>query len=338
MAQVGGAAGAPPPSRVRPVSASLALLLVLSACTNATPPPESSPSPGVRVVGVRPVRQLSFGAGLVLDVPADWIVVGAGLVNRATQRELMAGNGALDALPTIPGNGDIDPAALPSGRVVLSVQSFCRMSCLGPDNETALPLDWTDARPLLPGRILPAGKHELALAFRWFDQPLHLVARWSDDAPPRDIAAISAIARSVRAERALPQRGEFHSWLAVGPSGALDVGAVRRETVPAGAPVPMTGESAPFFLVRGRQNLFAFSARPVVDPECQVSYDAASDRLRCSVEGRSYEWTRFGRYQGSLLQRDLPQHSVFVRDGTIFVRYSRTTLLEPSVRVEADER
>lgn len=166
----------------------------------------------------------------VLDVPAGWSVSGAAPVNRATQREVLATNGPVAGLPTIPGNGDIDPAALPAGRVVVAVQSFCRLSCMGPESETALPPDWAQARPLAD-RVLPAGKHEIAVAFRWFDRPMHLVARWTDD-----------------------------------------------------------------------------------------------------------EWSRFGRYLGTEPQRDLPQHTVFVRDGTIFVHYARTTLLEPAVKDEAAER
>lgn len=46
-------------------------------------------------------------------------------------------------------------------------------------------------------------------------------------------------------------------------------------------------------------------------------------RALSSLEGRSYEWTSFGRYEG--------------RDGTILVRYGHTTLLEPSVLLEAAE-
>lgn len=273
----------------------------------------------------------------MLEVPADWSVSGAEMVNRATQREVLATNGPIAGLPTLPGNGDVDAAALSGGRVVVSVQSFCRMSCMGPETETPLHLDWAQARPIYD-RVLAQGMNERAIAFRWFDRPMYLVARWTDDAPAQDIAAIAGIAASVRAERPLPVRGEYHGWAAVGPLADLPIGTVRLEPLPAGATRRPDGDDPPFFVVRGRQHVFAFASRPVADPACEVAYDAASDRFRCSFSGRSYEWTRFGRYLGSELQRDLAQHAVFVRDGTVFVQYTRTTLLEPPVADEAAER
>lgn len=319
---------------------SLALIAVLPACvSSAPPPPTDSPQPSAALATATPraLRYVTFGNGLVLDVPADWSVAGAAMINRATYREMLATNGGIDGLPTLPGNGDLDAAGLPSGRVVIAVQSFCRLTCMGPETETAVQLEWAQARPL-SDRVLPQGKNEMAVAFRWFDRPMYLVARWADDAPPRDIAAIENVARSIRAERPLPVRGEYNGWAAVGPLNALPIGAVRLEPLPAGATRAPDRDDSPFFVVRGRQNLFAFVSRPVADPSCEVAYDAASDRFRCTFGGRTYEWTRFGRYVGTELQSDLPQHSVFVREGTIFVRYTRTTLLEPAVKDEAAER
>lgn len=310
--------------------------LALGACTS--PPLRTEPpQPSAATPTPPAVRAVPFADGLVLDVPSAWSVSGAAMVNRGTQREVLATNGPITVLPTLPGNGDVDAAALPPGRVVVAVQSFCRLSCMGPETETALPPDWTQARPLAD-RAFPPGRHEIAVPFRWFDRPMYVVARWTDDAPPRDVAAIAAIAASVRPARPLPLRGEHQGWAAVGPLSALPIGVVRLEPLPAGATRPADGDDSPFFLVRGRQHLYAFLSRPVADPACLVAYDAGSDRFRCSIEGRTHEWSRFGRYLGTELQRDLPQHRVFVRDGTIFVYYTRTTLLEPSVKDEAAER
>lgn len=321
-----------------PHAVAVLVALALAACTS--PPLQTQipqPSATVASASAAALREVPFGNGLVLDVPADWSVSSAEMVNRATFREVLATNGPIAGLPTLPGNGDVDAAALASGRVVITVQSFCRLHCMGPETETDLQLDWTQARPLFD-RVFPPGTNERGIAFRWFDRPMYLIARWTDDAPARDVAAIASIARSVRAERPLPLRGEYHGWAAVGPLSALPVGAVRLEPLPAGATRRPDGDESPFFVVRGRQHVFAFVSRPVADPGCEVAYEVSSDRFRCSFADRTYEWTRFGRYLGSELQRDLPQHAVFVRDGTVFVRYTRTTLLEPSVSDEAAER
>lgn len=315
----------------------LVVVLAMGACT--TPPlltESPRPTPVAARVSPPPLRAVPFANGLVLEVPADWSVSGAAMINRATYREMLATNGGIDGLPTLPGNGDVDAAALPSGRVVITVQSFCRMYCMGPETETTVPLDWTQARPL-SDRVLPPGRNELAVAFRWFDRPMYLVARWADDAPPREVAAIESIARSIGPLQPLPGRGAYNGWTAVGPLNALPIGAVRLEPLPAGATRAPDRDDSPFFVVRGRQNLFAFVSRPVTDPSCEVAYDAASDRFRCTFGGRTYEWTRFGRYVGTEPQRDLPQHSVLVRDGTIFVQHTRTRLLEPAVKDEAAE-
>ena len=84
--------------------------------------------------------------------------------------------------------------------------------------------------------------------------------------------------------------------------------------------------------------MFAFVSRPLVDPSCEIRYDATSDRFTCAIAGRTYEWTRFGRYLGPEPQTDLPQYNVIVRDGIVWVAYARTTLLVPSVPDEAAER
>ena len=317
--------------------------LLASACTAVTPPPSATaaPSASPAPASVRPAtRLIALGNGLVLDVPLSWQTGPAANVNWATQRLALSGNGDLATLPTIPNNGDVDASTLPGGRVVVEVESFCRMSCQGPETETTLPLDWTLAAPLFT-RTLPSDRHEAALGFRWFDQPIYLVARWADDAPASDISAIAAIARSIRPDPAPPVRGEYRGWDAVGAPIDFPVGTVRLEPLPAGAvirPQYRVWDNVPFFLVQGRQHLYAFTTRPLVDRRCEIRYDDGADHFTCTVEERTYEWTRFGRYLGPEPSSDLAQHRVLVREGVVWVRYLEASLLVPSVRDEAAER
>ena len=90
------------------------------------------------------------------------------------------------------------------------------------------------------------------------------------------------------------------------------VGSVTLTPLPAGAvvrPPYRTYDNVPFYVVRGKQGIYAFSSRAFFDERCLIQYDSVADRLRCAVPGRSYEWTRFGRYLGpatSVRGRTLP--------------------------------
>ncbi|HEY8785074.1 MAG TPA: hypothetical protein VIN63_01215, partial [Candidatus Limnocylindria bacterium] len=160
----------------------VAVLLTLSACTpshtvpspSSAPVPPSSPQPAVRTPAVVTVNL--YERGLSLEIPARWTWdSGFGFVNRATSRYFLAANGPLTDLPVVPGNGDVDASVLPAGRVVVAVEEFCGLACNGPTTETPLPLDWGTAAPFL-GRTLPSDRHEFALGFRLFDQPLFVIA------------------------------------------------------------------------------------------------------------------------------------------------------------------
>src|SRR5204862_4780375 len=135
------------------------------------------------------MRTLGLGNGLVLDAPTSWTWIGEGIVNRATQRLLLLGNGDLTALPRLPGNGDVDAAALPAGQATVEVEEFCRLSCAGPANETAVPPDWSAATPLFPALPLPQDRHQVPVASRWFAPPLCRVGRWGDHRPSASISA-----------------------------------------------------------------------------------------------------------------------------------------------------
>jgi hypothetical protein len=303
--------------------------LFASACTTALPVPPptttSEPTPTARVS----LRSVALGNGLTLDVPVGWDLKGSGFLNKATQRLLLVGNGDLESLATIPGNGDIDPAALPSGRVTLEAEMFCSMSCQGPSDETTLPLDWSAAVPPR-GPSLPADRHQLTLGVRWFDRSFLLVARWADDAPASDVAAIADIVRSVRADPPPPSTGEYNGWAGVGPLAELPVGSVRFVPLPAGAiHQPRVQDDSPIFVVRGARGLYAFSSRPLYDERCMIRFDAASDHFTCEVDGRTYAWTRFGALLGPPPQNSLSQHPVLVRDGIVWVNYSRDYLTGP---------
>jgi hypothetical protein len=276
------------------------------------------------------LRSVGLGSGLVVDVPVGWSLAGAAAVNRGTERLLLAANVDIATLPTVSGNGDIDAAALSSAQVTVEIESFCRLACMGPTDETRLPLDWSTASSLYE-RALPSGHHEVAVGFRWFDLSRYLVARWVDDAAPSDIAAIAEIARSVRPERAVPATGEFNGWAAVGALADIAVGSVRFVPLPDGAiRQQRIQDDTPFFVVRGKQNLYAFISRPLYDQACEIRFDPATDRLVCAIEGRTYEWTRFGRYLGhGPPQNDLSQHRIIVRDGLVWVLYTRDSLISP---------
>ena len=326
----------------------LAAVLMVSCFTSAPVPSPSTlttVAPSQPVVAPRVVaptlRTVAIGNGLVLDVPLRWTIdAGPEFVNRATMRYLLAGNGDLTGLPTVYGNGDVDPAVLGNDRVVIAVEAFCRLSCQGPTTETALPLDWATATKLYDV-VLPADRHQQAVGFRWFDQPLYLVARWGDSAPTADISAIADVAKSIRPERLVQAQGEFMGWDGVGPLNNIPVGSVTLRPLPPGAVVPpnaQTYDTAPYYLVRGNLNVYAFSSRPLIDQRCELQFDAAADRFWCQIESRRVEWTRFGRFLGPEPASDLVQHRVIVRDGTVWIRYGESTLLTPSVANEAAER
>jgi hypothetical protein len=317
----------------------VSVCLLASACTSALPAPSPSSSPQPQPTDRVTLRSIGLGNGLTLDVPVGWELKGSGYVNRVTERLLLAGNGDLASLPTIPGNSDIDAAALSSGSVTVEVESFCSMFCQGPADETALPLDWSSAVPRKTG--LPAGRHELTLGVRWFDRSFLIVARWVDDAPAADIAAIADIARSVRPDPAPPTTGEYNGWAGLGSLAAIPVGTVQLEPLPVGAiirPPYRVWDNVPYFLVRGKQNVYAFVSRPLRDQRCEIRYDDGADHFTCTIDGRTYVWTRFGRYLGPEPASDLSQHQVIVRDGSVWVRYVEDSLLTPSVRDEAAER
>jgi hypothetical protein len=276
--------------------------------------------------------------GLVVDVPAGWNVDPTfGAINRATQGYVRAGNGPLTGLGTVPGNGDLDAAALPSGRVIVQVVSFCRLACAGPSSETLLPLDWGSAAPLFD-RALPPDRHELALGFRWFDRPYFMVARWAADAPSSDIAAIPEIARSLRPDPAPLPGGEYRGWFEVGPVSTLVTGSVRSVVPPAGATSTSGRQIWPFYLVIGKQNVFAFASRPPYDHRCDITYDAATDLFSCDIDGRTLRWTRFGRHLGPEPASGMSGHRVIVRDGMVWVYYEDSTAQNISAEQEAAER
>jgi hypothetical protein len=269
-----------------------------------------------------------------------WAIQDFKVLNKATSRYLLSGNQDVTSLPTIPGNGDVDPAVLPSAYVVVEVISFCSLFCSGPVSETSFPLDWSAAQPIT-ARPLPPDRHESRLGIRWFDRPLFLVAKWADDAPTSDIAAIAAIARSIRPEIPPPATGEYRGWDGLGPLDTIPVGTVRLEPLPAGAvirPPYRTTDNVPFFLVRGKVNLYAFVSRPLLDQRCEIAYDAAADRFTCTLDGRRIEWTRFGRFLGPEPASDLPQHNVIVRGGQVWIHYIEAGRYFLSARVEAAER
>ncbi len=321
-------------------------LLAASACMPSQAVPSASPVP-VPPLSAQPgvpapstVKVNLYDRGLSLEIPTQWTWnAGVGIVNRATTRYFFAANGPLTDLPGVPGNGDVDASALPSGRVVVEVLAFCRLGCSGPTTETPLPLDWGTATPPFGG-TQPSDRHELSLGFRVFDQPLFFVARWADDAPTADVTAIGNVARSVRPDPAPPATGEYRGWDGLGPLANIAVGSVTLTPLPAGAiirPPYRTYDNAPFYVVRGKQGVYAFASRAFFNQSCQIQYDAAADRLTCAVPGRVYEWTRFGTYLGPEPASNLTQHRVIVRDGQVWVRYVEDGMLWPSVPDEAAE-
>ena len=300
------------------------------------------PSPSTQPGVARPaaVSVNLYDQGLALEIPPQWTWSAVfASVNRATQRYFLAANGPLTDLPGLPGNGDVDASVLPSGRVVVEIESFCRLGCNGPSTETPLPLDWSAAAPLFV-RSLPSDRHEIALGFRWFDQPLYVVARWADDAPAKDVAAIASVVRSIRPDPAVPATGEYRGWDGLGPLANIPVGSVTLTPLPAGAMSPPSYRTygyAPFYVVRGKQGIYAFASRAFFNQSCQIQYDTVTDRLTCSVPGRVYEWTRFGTYLGPEPASNLTQHRVIVRDGQVWVRYVEDGMQWPSVPDEAAE-
>jgi len=314
----------------------LAAALVLGACASpelavapatAVPSATARPTPALtRVVrfAVLGLDRSSPGPpSLVADIPTAWPADLEGRsMNRVMSQLLAVGNGDLRGLATVPGNGDLDPLQLPHDRVVVEVQHVCRIVCPGPPEETSFPFDWAAATAPSAEReaaLAAAGVHERVLRVRYFSTPLTIVARWGDAAPAADVAAIGRIVASIRADPPPPTSGEYRGWAAAGPLSDLPVGTVRLVPLPPGAVIRMPGQlfdNAPFYLVRGRQNLYAFSVRPLNDQRCIATYEPSDDRFHCTVDGRQLSWTRFGHYLGSEPASDLSQHQVIVRDGT----------------------
>jgi hypothetical protein len=300
----------------------LSVCLLAVSCTSALPPPSATPQ--ATATARVSLRTIDLGGGLVIDVPVGWSLDGFRAINRGTQRLLLAANFDITTLATLPGNGDVDPAALQPGQATVEIESFCRLSCSGPTEETPLPLDWAKAAPLFE-RVLPGDRHELAIGFRWFDRPMFVVGRWAGDAPAADIAAIAAAAESIRAEPPLPATGEYNGWAGLGQLAAITTGAVRLMPLPANATVApywRTWPNEPFFIVREPQGLVAFSQKPLADRRCAVAFDAAADRFTCTVDGRTFAWTRRGSYLGPEPASDMHPLAVVVRDGSVWVRYS----------------
>ena len=111
--------------------------------------------------------------------------------------------------------------------------------------------------------------------------------------------------------------------------------------LPAGAIIRLPyriWDNVPYFLVRGIQNLYAFVSRPLHDQRCDIHYDTASDHFSCTIDARTYEWTRFGTYLGPEPQSNLTQHRAIIRDGIVWVGYTRDTRSTPTVPNEAAER
>ena len=186
-----------------------------------------------------------------------------------------------------------------------------------------MPLSWSAATPF--GGDQPAGRHQLALGFRWFDQPLFLVARWVDDAPAADVAAIADILRSVRADPAPPATGEFNGWAGLGPLASIPLGTVRLVPLPPGAIIRrpyQSWDNEPFFIVHEPTGILAFSSKPLVDRRCVVAFDAPSDHFTCTVDGRLISWTRRGSYLGPEPASDMRPLTVIVRDGSVWVAYA----------------
>lgn len=301
----------------------LSVGLLAVSCTSALPPPSATPqaTPTARVT-LRTV-DVGPGLGLVADLPVGWSLDALRNVNWGTQRWILASNTDVAGLPVVENNGDVDAAALTSGQVTVEIESFCRILCKGPTDETPLPLDWANAVALRSP--LPDGRHELGLGFRWFSQPLFIVARWVDDAPAADIAAIAAIARSVRADPAVPAVGEYRGWTGLGPLAAIPDSSVRLVPLPPGAisrsPYRLY-DNEPFFIVRDPQGLLAFPQKPLLDRRCIVAFDVSSDRFTCGVDGRTVAWTRRGSFLGPEPASDMHSLTVIVRDGSVWVDYA----------------
>lgn len=301
----------------------LSACLLAVACTSAVPPPATATPQATPTARVS-LRTVDLGGGLVVDVPVEWSLDGGRNINRVTQRLLLAGNVDVTTLATLIGNGDVDAAALQSGQAAVEIESFCRLSCSGPTEETPLPLDWAKAVPLFE-RVLPGDRHELAIGFRWFGRPMFVVGRWAGDAPAADITAIAAVAASIRADPPLPATGEHNGWAGLGHLADIPSGTVRLMPLPAGATVApswRTWPNEPFFIVREAQGLVAFSQKPLADRRCSVAFDVQTDHFTCIVDGRTFAWTRRVSYLGPEPASDMRPLTVVVRDGSAWVLYS----------------
>jgi hypothetical protein len=154
------------------------------------------------------------------------------------------------------------------------------------------------------------------------------------------VAAIADMVKSIRAEPTPPATGEYRGWGGLGSLANIAVGSVTLVALPAGASLSQPNRShgiLPFYVVRGKQGIYAFRSRAFFDERCLIAYDSAADRLTCSVPGHLYEWTRFGKYLGPEPASNLTQHRVIVRDGQVWVRYVEDAMMSPSVPDEAAE-
>jgi len=302
----------------------VAVCLLASACTASLPFPSPTSTAQPTATARVTLRTVGLGNGLAVDVPVGWSLDGLRTVNFGTQRLLLAANVDIATLPKLDANYDVDAAALLSGQASIEIESFCRLSCSGPTDETPLPLDWTNAVAITQ-RVMPSGRHELAIGLRWFDRPLFVVARWSDDAPAADIAALAAVAQSVRPESPLPATGEWDGWDGLGPLAEIPPGTVRLVPLPAGATIRSPyriWDNEPFFVVRLTEGVVAFSSKPLVDRRCVIAFDAPSDHFTCTVDQRTFAWSRRGAYLGPEPASDMRRLPVIVRDGTVWVAYS----------------
>lgn len=333
----------------------LALALALGACaapelaaptsTGVSPSATARPTPALTRVVRFALPGLDGPPLLIADVPSAWAAdLDGRIVNRAMWQVVAVGNGDLHGLGTVSGNGDVDPIQLPRDRVIVQVQYQCRLSCRGPADETAFPLDWSAAAPPATEReatLAAAGVHERTIGLRYFDTPLIVVARWADAAPPADIAAVARIVASIRPDPPAPASGEFRGWTNAGPLADLPIATVRLVPLPPGAVIRrpyQLFDNAPFFLVRGRKNVYAFSSRPLNDQRCEAVYDASDDQFHCTVDDRRYSWTRFGHFLSPDPNSEMSQHRVIVREGIVWVYYLDANRLSPAVRDEAAER
>jgi len=139
------------------------------------------------------------------------------------------------------------------------------------------------------------------------------------------LAAFMSRAAADNAAVEPPATGEFNGWAGLGPLESIPLGTVRLVPLPVGAiirPAYRTWDNEPFFIVHEPTGVLAFSSKPLVDRRCVVAFDAPTDRFTCSVDGRTFAWTRRGSYLGPEPASDMRPMTVIVRDGSVWVAYS----------------